>query len=325
MNPDFWKEKSVLVTGADGFVGSHFVEQLSFLDAGVVGTALNKDTVDPGIVRIAEIEEIDLLNVDRLREMCQEHSIEMILHCAALDGNSEFKVKNSARIMDENMRMVSNILNTAKASGVSDVMIMSSAEIYSPQAKSPIPEEDDYQKFFQPSENGYVLSKIFSEILAKLYARCFGLRIYLPRPTNIYGPRDRFDDGFNRVIPSMIRKVINGRELEIWGDGSQIRGFIYVTDLVRSILMMIEVGKYTALNIATEESISILDLAKLVSESVGAKPDNIRLDPGKPGGMKERVLDPKKLLSIIDFRPMALERGIRETVSWYGRVSKDLQ
>ncbi len=316
MKKEFWIGKKVLVTGADGFVGSHFVEQLSALGADVVGTALRKEAVDRPVADMANIEEVDILNLDRFRDLCKNHGTEMILHCAALDGNADFKMKNSARILDENMRMVSNVLNVAKDLGILDAMIMSSAEIYSPQVQSPIVEEDDHQKFFQYSENGYVLSKIFAEVLAKLYAKQFGMRVFLPRPTNIYGPRDKFDDSSNRVIPSMIRKAVNGERIEIWGDGSQVRGFIYVTDLVRSILGMIGAGKYMTLNIATEESISILDLAKLVSKIVGAEPD-IYLDFEKPGGMRERVLDAKKIKGIIDFQQLTLEEGLRNTLEWY--------
>lgn len=320
MNRDFWQGRKILVTGADGFVGSHFVEQLSMIGAFVVGTSLREMTDSQGVDKVM-IEVVDILDFNQLLNVGQKYSIDTIFHCAALDGNIDFKIKNSARIMDENIRMVSNVLNVARDLKIKDVMVMSSAEVYSPQVKSPIVEEDDHQKFFQYSENGYVLAKIFAEVLSKLYAKQFGMRIFLPRPTNIYGPRDKFDDSSNRVIPSMIRKVLHGERVEIWGDGSQIRGFVYVKDLVHSILTMVEEGTYQTLNIATQESVSILDLAKHISKIIGKDLD-LHLDLEKPGGMKERVLDASKIIEMIDFQPMTLEQGLHETIEWYRKSTK---
>lgn len=311
----FWKNKRVLVTGADGFIGSHFISELAGLDACTIGTS-RKDAQAAGTRGKTKKARLDLLDFDRVLSVCKEENIDIVLHCAALDGNIEFKIKNSARIMDENMRMVSNILNAAKDLNIQDVMLMSSAEIYSPQVQSPIVEEDDHQKFFHYSENGYVLSKIFSEVLGKLYAKQFGMRVFSPRPTNVYGPGDKFDVSTNRVIPSMIQKAVREEQIEIWGDGSQVRGFVHVDDLVRAILLMIESGRYQTLNIATSESISILDLAKVISRVVNVKP-NIHLDLEKPAGIKERVLSVQKLESISNFKPKSLEDGLRETVKWY--------
>ncbi len=240
----FWKNKRILVTGADGFIGSRFIEEFAVLNVYAVGSYLK--SVQGTFENQEKIKrvQLDLLDFSKVLSICKEERIDVILHCAALDGNIEFKMKNSARIMDENMRMVSNILNVARDLKIQDVMLMSSAEIYPPQAQSPIIEEDDYQKLFYYSENGYVLSKIFTEVLGRLYAKQFGMNVFLPRPTNAYGPGDKFDTSTNRVIPNMIQKVSRGEQIEIWGDGSQIRGFIYVNDLVKSILLMIEIKQY---------------------------------------------------------------------------------
>jgi len=315
----FWKNKKVLVTGAGGFIGSHFIEEFAALNIYVVGSYFRSVPGTFGNRGKIKRVKLDLLNFSRVLSLCKKEKIDIILHCAALDGNIEFKMKNSARIMNENMRMVSNILDVAKDLKIKDVMLTSSAEIYSPQVKSPIIEEDDHEKFFHYSENGYVLAKIFSEVLGKLYAKQFGVNVFLPRPTNAYGPGDEFDTSTNRVIPSMIQKALHGEQIEIWGNGRQIRGFIYVNDLVKSILLMIESRRYQTLNIATKESISILNLAKTISRIIGVKP-NIHLDTKKPAGIKERVLSVKKLNSIINFTPRSLEEGLAETIDWYKNV-----
>lgn len=319
----FWKGKNVFVTGADGFVGSHFVNGLLSAGANVLGTSFvdsetrnnDFDTAHDSVQFI----KINLLDFDTLWSSVFDKNIDTIIHCAALDGNAEFKAENSARIMDENSRMVSNVLNVAKKAGVPNVVLMSSAEVYASQAASPIIEEDDYQKYFAGGSNGYVLAKIFSEVLGKLYAKQFNMKVFFPRPTNIYGPRDKFDVQSNRVIPSMIYKILHDENVEIWGDGSQIRGFVYVKDLVHSILRMVESGKYQVMNIATSESISILDLAKLIS-NILKKEARITLLADKPMGVKERILDNTKLQSIIDTQPKSLKEGLSATVAWYQSI-----
>lgn len=323
---NFWKGKNVLVTGAEGFVGSHFAEELLLSGASVLGTSFVESVINTndftGNKGNIHIIKIDLLDFDAFWDSVSGKNINTIIHCAALDGNAEFKAKNSARIMDENSRMVSNVLNVAKKGGVPNVVLLSSAEVYAAQAVSPIVEEEDYQKYFAGESNGYVLAKIFSEVLGKLYAKQYNINVFFPRPTNIYGPRDKFDAHSNRVVPSMVYKILHEENIEIWGDGTQVRGFIYVKDLVYSILKMVESGKHQVMNIATNESISILELAKLIAATL-KKEARITLLENKPMGVRARVLDNTKLQSIMDTPPRSLVEGLRTTVAWYQDILQE--
>jgi len=289
----------VAVTGASGFLGSHFVTELEKFGANV--NSLTK-------------EKTDLLDFDQTKEALK--STDIIISCAALDGNAEFKIKHAAGILDSNMRITSNILNAAKENNVKDIVLISSAEIYSSYAPNPIKEEDDYRLYGGHTNSGYILSKRFSEILAGLYKEEFGLKIYLPRPSNIFGPGDHFDDQSTRVIPSFINKIIAGKPIEIWGDGSQTRQFIYVKDVVHIILTMVEKGTDGKLNISTNESISILNLAKMISRSLDIKSD-IRLDKTKSIGVQNRILDTSEMHRLIKFSPVDLDTGLRKTIAWY--------
>ncbi|MFV2013994.1 MAG: NAD-dependent epimerase/dehydratase family protein, partial [Candidatus Heimdallarchaeota archaeon] len=142
------------------------------------------------------------------------------------------------------------------------------------------------------------------------------LRIYLHRPSNIYGPNDHFGKNENQVIPSFIKKIAAGEPIEIWGDGSQTRQFIYVKDVVYSVLSMVE-GNYTgALNVSTDEFVSILNLAKIIYERFD-KTSNVNLNPAKSIGVKSRILDTSKMYELIDFELTSLENGIQQTINWY--------
>lgn len=316
----YWDNKNVIVSGGMGFIGSHFVEELALLGANVI--CLYKSTKPEGLpthsrLRNIRYIQVDMLDYKELEAICKyAASVDCFIHAAALDGNTEFKLKNAAKILDTNSQLVSNVLNSCMTSGIKDVVLLSSAELYSPQAPSRIKESDDYHKYLGFTENGYILSKVFAEITAELHAKQYGMHIYTPRPTNVYGPRDSFDTETNRVIPSMIRKVAQGDTIEIWGNGKQTRSFVYVKDLVHSTLRMVEHKALGAMNIATKDQVSILDLANYISSEFKAK-NRITLDETKPIGVKSRLLDVTRMYEVIDFEPLSIRDGLKKTIDWY--------
>lgn len=320
---NYWKNKKVLITGSNGFIGSHFVEVLIKLDTKLI--LINRSEINSQINIINNLNikhyQFDILDLHKLKAVTT--NLDIIINCAALDGNSEYKLKNAAKILDENIRITSNILNCAKDNHIKDVVLMSSAEIYPKNAVNPITEENDYTNNFDNIDNGYVISKRFTEIMGKLYEKQFNINIYLPRPNNIYGSRDKFNIE-SRVIPSLIKKYINNEPVEIWGNGKQIRSFVYVNDLIFSILCMIKTKKYQILNIDMGEQISILKLAKLIKLLTKSKSKIILQNRKLSGGVDKRVLENKKLKSIIDFEPTKLKDGLTETINWYKKTSKNI-
>lgn len=313
MNKAYWKNKIVLITGADGFVGSHFFLELQNEGVKVIGSVLKKEKnsrLKKGLVKL------DVLDRKNLSDICKSKKINLIIHCAALDGNSEFKKKNSARIINENIQMALNILDTVKENKIRELVLISSAEIYAYSAKSPIKEEEDYLRHLPDLSSGYVASKVKAEILARLYSSKFGLKIMLPRPTNIYGPGDKIESGANRVIPNMISSILSDKNVDIWGNGNQVRGFVYIEDFIRAIMCLLEKKEYSPVNIATDESISIKNLAKLIAK-ISSRKIKLVFDKNKPIGVNRRILDVQKLNSLIDFKPLSLREGLERTIKQY--------
>lgn len=325
-NNSYWKNKNIIVSGGLGFIGSHFVEELALLGANVICLYRTHYKSLPAYRNNGNIRYIqtDLLNYKELEAICNyvAPSVDGFIHCAALDGNTEFKLKYAAEILDVNNRLVSNVLNSCRATQISNVALLSSAEVYSSNAPSNITEKDDYHKHLDFTENGYVLSKVFGEILAELYHKQHGLQIYIPRPTNVYGPRDSFEATTNRVIPAMIRRVSNNETIEIWGDGKQTRSFIYVKDLVHATLAMIEKNSPGPMNIATKDQVPILDLASYISKEYNAE-ELIQLDKTKPAGVKARSLDVSKMYNLINFEPLSIHEGLKHTIEWYMSTLKN--
>ncbi len=295
----YWLNKKVAVTGAGGFLGSHFVTELESLGAEV--SSFSREKVD---LLSSEKTTIALSNID------------VIVNCAAIDGNAEFKKNHAAEILDANMRISSNVLNAAKNNQIKEVVLISSSEIYSGFAPNPVKETDDYRTFGGHTESGYILSKRYSEILATLYQEQYGFNVYLPRPSNIFGPGDHFGEQSTRVIPSFISKIVTKMPIEIWGDGSQVKQFIYVKNVVDAVLSTVENKNNGVINISTNEYISILELAKKISSLLDIEAD-IRLDNTKSIGSKSRILDTTKMYQLTHTNPMSLEEGLVETIKWY--------
>jgi len=316
-----WAGRTVLVTGGLGFIGSHFVEELLGLGARVL--CLYRRDHPEVRAELPVNEALTTLRVDVLDERALRAAadtvpgLDMIVNCATLDGNMEFLLQEPGRMLDENIRIVSNVLNLARDRAVPDVVLISSAEIYAYDETRPAREEDDHRRHMEFSPNGYRMSKMFTEVLADLYRTQFGMNIYTPRPTNVYGPRDDFATTTNHVIPNMLMRLAAGQDVEVWGDGSQLRTFIHVHDLVRAVLCMVRSGEYPALNIGTPEPVSIRDLAFLVAQAAGQDRDRIRFAPDKPVGAARRALDLERFHKVVDFTPRPLKDGLRDTARWY--------
>jgi len=316
MNENYWKNKIVAVTGGVGFIGSHFVEELAKIGA-IVKCLYSHQNTNLEYLKKArgkiEFINLDILNQKELFKVCKK--VNTIINCAAKDGNSEYKLKNGATILDLDIKIVSNILNCSLHNKIPNTVLISSAEIYPLTAKSPIKENDDYTKNFDNLDNGYVLSKRYTEILGKMYKKQYGLNIFLPRPTNTYGPRDNFENN-SRIIPMLIKKINNQETIEIWGDGNQERAFIYVKDLVWGVLTMIENGRYDTLNISSDENISINNLVQIIEKIVGKK-TKVFFNLEKQGGIKKRFLDIEKLKSLNSLNMTKVIIGLTNTIKLY--------
>lgn len=324
----FWDGKKVLVTGGAGFIGSHLVEQLVAENAEVRAV----DNLENGLLDNLELcrDKIEFITNDLTAPIsCKAavKGVELVFSLAARVGGVDYNIKHPATMFTQNVLINTLMLQAAREEAIDRYLCVSSACIYPRYCTIPTPESEGFKDEPEPTNRGYGWAKRIAEIQAQTYAQEFGMKIAIVRPYNTYGPRDHFSPEKSHVIPAIIRRIFNEEDpLVIWGDGEQTRAFVYVTDVVKGMILAVE--KYPnadPMNIGTEEEIKIKDLVSLIV-TLSEKRPKIVFDSSKPSGQPRRNADITKAENLIGYKPeVSLEEGLKKTINWYIANSKSLK
>ena len=315
---NFYKDKNVLVTGGNGFVGSFVVERLLKEGANVSVVSRTRKKFLSHIENDVKFVKGDLLNRDDALKACKDQ--DFVFHLASRVAGIGYNIEHSGTMMTENSIMSLNMLDAARESNVERYQYVSSTCVYPREASIPTPEGEGMLGDPEPSNLGYGWAKRVGELQAKMHAKEFGMKVSIIRPMNAYGPRDDFDPETSHVIPALIRKIINAKtEVSIWGSGNQTRAFVYVDDLARGMLMTLE--KLTTpdpINIGSNEEIKIKDLVSMIVKITGRNDLQIKYDTTEPEGQLRKIADTKKAEELIQYKPKySLEEGLKHTIDWY--------
>ncbi|MBI4323025.1 MAG: NAD-dependent epimerase/dehydratase family protein [Candidatus Omnitrophica bacterium] len=316
----FWSGKRVLVTGGGGFVGSHLVERLVAHGARV--TVLNHPGAMPrrnleAVWSRIQFEDVDLMQAEPCRRALQNQ--EIVLHLAAKVSGVRFNQAHPAMMLRDNVQLALNVLEASREAKAERVLMVSSACVYPRACTIPTPETEGFRDDPEPTNFGYGWAKRVVELLAQTYAEEFGMRIAIARPYNAYGPRDHFESPDAHVIASLIHRLMDGENpLTVWGDGTASRSFVYVTDLARGLMELVEqYPQPDPVNLGTDEEVSIRDLAEMIVRLSG-KRVTIQFDPSRPSGQPRRQCNTTKAKRLIGYTAaISLEEGLTHTLAWY--------
>lgn len=317
-----WKNKKVLVTGAEGFIGSHLVEKLLALGADV--TCLVKynfnnnwgfiEDFDKFTKEKAKIVSSDITDFEAMLHLTK--NIDTIFHLAALIS-IPYSYSNPGHVINTNVMGTYNVLAASRENNVKKVIHTSTSEVYGTAEYTPIDEKHPLH-----AQSPYSASKIAADKIAESFYSSFDLSVTILRPFNTYGPRQ----SARAVIPTIIYQALTKNNIKL-GSLTPVRDFTYVADVVEGFIKTAESSKAigNVINIGFGAGISVGELAKniigLLNKKLTIVTDKARIRPAKSEVM-ELIADNKKAKKLLNWEPkISFEQGLKKTIDW---MSKNL-
>ena len=313
-----WKGMNVLVTGADGFIGSHIAKAL--VEKGAQVTTIVRDVKKTSNLDVLQLRNKiniihgDLINYNDVERTINEYDIQFVFHIAAqaIVGPAN---RSPLSTFESNIKGTWNILESSRLSKtIKGLIIASSDKAYGQQKKLPYTEESPLNGYYP-----YDASKACAEILARCYYMTYNLPLAITRNANTYGPADM---NMSRIIPDMITSLLKNKHPIIRSDGTPERDYMYIKDAVGAYITLAEnlhrkdvVGK--AFNFGTGKPISVLDLYNKIIKLMGKNTKPKILGEAK-NEIDRQYLSIEKAKRILKWSPKySLDDGLKETIKWY--------
>ena len=309
---------TVLVTGADGFIGSHLVEELvkkgEKVRAFAYYNSFNSwgwlDSLPKDVLSQIEVFTGDIRDPNGVREAMK--GIDTVYHLAALIA-IPFSYHSSDSYVDTNIKGTLNVLQAARDFGTNRVLVTSTSEVYGTAKYVPIDENHPFQ-----GQSPYSATKIGADRIAESFYRSFEMPITIVRPFNTYGPRQ----SARAVIPTIITQLLAGKEEIKLGSITPTRDFNYVKDTANGFITLAHAENTIGeeINIATQQEISIGDLANEMIRQINPNAkiitEDIRLRPEK-SEVNRLLGSNEKIMRLTDWKPQyTLEQGLAETIEF---------
>ncbi len=305
----FLKNKRILLTGGNGFLGTFVKKEL-----------LNKGIKKKNIL-IPDLPDFDLRNPKNCKKAVKNQNI--VIHLAGKVGGIGFNREKPGELFYDNLIMGIQLMEEARKAGVKKFMAVGTVCCYPKFTPVPFKEENLWNGYPEETNAPYGLAKKMLLVQAQAYRKQYEFNTIFLLPVNLYGPKDSFDPQKSHVIPALIKKVADAKKenrnfIEIWGTGKATREFIYVEDAAQGIVLATEkYNKPEPVNLGSEKEISIKELVKTICRLMNFK-GKIKWDKTKPDGQPRRMLDTSRAKKEFNFQAKTdLEKGLKKTIEWY--------
>lgn len=308
-----WPNKTVLVTGGMGFLGSRVVELLKEKKV--------KRVISP------TSKECDLTKISNCRRVVED--VDIVFHLAAKVGGIGLNRARPGELFYDNLLMGAQLIDEARKANVEKLIALGTICSYPKYTPVPFSEEHIWDGYPEETNAPYGLAKKMLLVQSQAYRQQYNFKSIVVFPTNLYGPKDNFNPSSSHVIPAIILKIYNAKkseskEISVWGDGSPTRDFLYVDDAAKGIVLAAE--KYDdsqPINLGSGEEVSIRDLITMVAKLMHYH-GTIKWDPTKPNGQPRRCVSSRRAEEELGFRPsVSLEKGLRNTITWFNAFMKN--
>lgn len=311
----FYQGKRVLVTGSSGLIGTNLVMALVKEGAKVRGVIHQKTpSYQNSAVEYIQADLRERADCARVAE-----GMEYVFHCASNSSGAVMMKNNPLVHVTGNLVMNAVFLEECWKSKVDRFQFLSTTTVY-PPVEHPVKESEAFTD--EPFEIyfGVGWMKRYIEKLCEFYYRRFGMKISILRPTNVYGPHDKFDFERSHVLPALIRRAVeNQNPFEVWGDGSAVRDFIYVDDMVKVMLLAMEkASDCSAINFGSGTPVTIRQAVDLIIKLTNRTHLEVKYDPTKPTTIPVRRVDLTKCKKVLGYEAaVGFEEGLKKTIEWY--------
>ena len=296
----------ILLTGSNGFLGKHVKNILN-----------NYDLLCPSK------KELDLTEYEKVLEYMYKNKPEKVIHLAATVGGIGANMNSPGYFMYQNLLMGLNLVECSRKCGVNHFVFVGTVCSYPKFAKIPFKENEIWNGYPEETNAPYGIAKKSIMVLLESYKKEYDMDYSILIPTNLYGPYDHFENHKSHVIPALIKKISDAKELGrdsvvVWGDGSSTREFLYVKDAAQAVCAgaVCKKKNYT-INLGSGNEISIKDLVNLLCYMIDYK-GQVIFDSSKPNGQPRRLVDCSRAHSILGWKAStSFESGLKETIEWY--------
>ena len=285
---------------------------------GMVGSAIVRELHNKGYHNIVTktSKELDLRNQDAVRSFYETEKPQYVFIAAAKVGGIHANNTYRAEFLYDNLMIQNNLIHFAYDSGVKKLLFLGSSCIYPKLAEQPLKEDYLLSGYLESTNEPYAIAKITGIKMCEAYRDQHGCNFISAMPTNLYGPNDNYHPENSHVLPALIRKFHEAKasskeQVEIWGDGTPMREFLYADDLANALVYLMEnYNEKQFVNVGFGSDVTIKELAETVAKVVGFN-GRMKYDSSKPNGTPRKLLDSSRLFST-GWKPKTnLEEGIR--------------